>query len=773
MQEKMTQLDTAEIGPDLKTVQALQRRHQNLERELEPLKEKVSRVDLLGNSVKNSYPTEKENVAKSQRDIKDMWQKVQAKALDRRSRLENAVGEQIFTNSAKALLGWVDSVKSQLNADETARDVETANNLLKKHNDLAEEIKTQDDEFRELLKLGKQLVERNPNLKEIPVMMEKLAAEQDAVHRGWAEKEKWLHQCVELQIFNREANKIDATTKAHEAYLEFSDLGNSLDDVEAILKRHNDFENTLGVQDKILKGFSDNADKLIKSQHYDAPAINDRRNQVLGRRQKVKELAQHRQKTLQASKDFQKFAREIDDLNNWLDNKTRIAADESYKDLSNLPRKLQKHQAFERELRSNEGQLRTANKDGESLIKANNRPQEVEEMLERVNEKWKKLVAISLEKGRRLEQASLQREHNKNIEDAKKKLGELESIMQSRQVGTDLRSCKDLMNKHQLLEADILLWEQKIDELVQTSDEMAHEGHFDANNIKNETKNLQNQFKNLKDPVEKRRAALDESLKFHKYVFEIDSELQWINERLPAASSDTMGQNLYQAQSMDKKHKKLQAEIVGHQPVITKALVLGQSLIEQNHPESKSAEDSSAELEKAWNNLQEKAGERAKKLELSLKAQQYLSDAGEIETWLGEKNNILKSTDYGRDRDSATKLLTKHKTIELELDTYSAIIQEMGHTAQLMVTSKHPDSKAIASKQQMIEKMLKSLQKLATQRQVRLMESLYRHEYFAESADLENWIKEQEQAVNSEDYGQDYEHLLVSLSHFNLIRVNN
>lgn len=763
MQEKMTQLDTVELGPDLKTVQALQRRHQNLERELEPLKEKVSRVDLLGNSVKNSYPSEKDNVAKSQRDIKDMWQKVQAKAFDRRSRLENAVGEQIFTNGAKNLLGWVDSVKNQLNADETARDVETANNLLKKHNDLGEEIKTQDDEFRELLNLGRQLVERNPNLTEIPKMLERLAAEQDAVHRGWAEKEKWLQQCVELQIFNREADKIDATTKAHEAYLEYSDLGNSLDDVEAILKRHNDFENTLGAQDKILKGFSDNADKLIKHDHYDAPAINDRRNQVLARRQKVKDNAQNRQNTLQASKEFQKFAADIGDLNNWLDNKTRIAGDESYKDLSNLPRKLQKHQAFERELRANEGQLRSANKDGESLIKANNRPDEVEQMLQDVNQKWKKLIAISLEKGRRLEQASLQREHNKNIEDAKKKLGELDAILQSKQVGNDLRSCKDLLNKHLILEADIAFWEQKIAELVQTSDEMAHEGHFDANNIKNETKNLQNQFKNLKDPVDKRRAALDESLKFHKFNFEVDSELQWINERLPAASSETMGQNLYQAQSMDKKHKKLEDEIDGHQPMINKTLAAGQSLIEQHHPESQKAKESCEELEQAWDNLQEKARERAKKLELSFKAQQYLSDAGEIETWLSEKNNILRSTDYGRDRDSATKLLTKHKTIELELDTYSAIIQENGHTAQLMVTSNHPDSKAIAAKQQMIEKQLKSLQKLATQRQLRLMESLYRHEYFAESAELENWIKEQELAVNSEDYGLDYEHLLVRL----------
>lgn len=75
-----------------------------------------------------------------------MWRKVQDKALDRRSRLENAVGQQIFTNSAKTLLGWVDSVKNQLNADETARDVETAENLLKKHNELGDEIKTQDDE---------------------------------------------------------------------------------------------------------------------------------------------------------------------------------------------------------------------------------------------------------------------------------------------------------------------------------------------------------------------------------------------------------------------------------------------------------------------------------------------------------------------------------------------------------------------------------------------------------------------------------------------------
>lgn len=39
------------------------------------------------------------------------------------------------------------------------------------------------------------------------------------------------------------------------------------------------------------------------------------------------------------------------------------------------------------------------------------------------------------------------------------------------------------------------------------------------------------------------------------------------------------------------------------------------------------------------------------------------------------------------------------------------------------------------------------------------MESLFRHEYFLESDELEQWIAEQMQQASSEDYGQDYEHL--------------
>lgn len=146
MSEKMMQLDTAVLGHDLKTVQALQRRHDNLERELAPVEEKVNKVNNLAISVQQAYPTEKQNIAHKRHEIENLWQEVKQKALDRRVRLESAVGQQIFTNSAKHLLAWVADVKDQLNADNMVRDVQTAEMLLKNHDDLAQEIKAKEDE---------------------------------------------------------------------------------------------------------------------------------------------------------------------------------------------------------------------------------------------------------------------------------------------------------------------------------------------------------------------------------------------------------------------------------------------------------------------------------------------------------------------------------------------------------------------------------------------------------------------------------------------------
>ncbi|XP_066955513.1 spectrin beta chain, non-erythrocytic 5 isoform X7 [Macrobrachium rosenbergii] len=767
MVEKMEKLDTDELGRDLKTVQSLQRRHDQLERELAPVEEKVRRVNMLAESVKASYPREKRAVEARQEEVQEYWGQLKGKALGRRNRLEEAVGQQIFLNSAKSLLNWVGDVKNALNSDEPARDVTTAEHLLKRHQDLGDDIRAHQDEFNELNQLGEKLVKRNPDFDEVQEKMALLGEEQRAIHRGWQEKGDWLRQCMDLQLFNREADQIDAATSSHETFLDFKDLGSTLDDVEALLKRHDDFENTLMAQDERLRAFSEMADKLILAEHYDAKYINERRDQVRDRRAQVKKLAQARREMLNGSVAYQQFKADADDFDKWMADKKKMADDESYRDLSNLERKLQKHEAFERELNANEGQLRRLNKTGQDLISIKHyQSDDIRGTLDDLNNKWKDLCAKTEEKGMKLRQANNQHLYNKTLEETGKNLDALEMALNNKDVGSDLRSCKDLMNKQQNIETDMNNMDRKLTEMRAAGDQMIQEGHFDSENIRKSCNRARSRFDKLKAPAARRRAALEESLRWHEFNFELDAEMQWINEHMPLATSTVLGQNLHEAQNLNKKHVKLTAEIQGHQPQIKKTLSKGNKLKEDNHPERAMIEKRCGELQEAWDDLLAEANERQRKLELNLKAQQYFFEVNEIESWMNEKRNILQTKDYGKDEDVARKLLAKHKALELEIDTYSGIVKEMGTMADSMVKSSHPESKLIKDRQQMMNQDLKDLQKLSAHLRQKLMESMYRHEYFREAEDLEKWIAEQLQTATSEDFGQDYEHLLLLQAKF-------
>ena len=52
-----------------------------------------------------------------------------------------------------------------------------------------------------------------------------------------------------------------------------------------------------------------------------------------------------------------------------------------------------------------------------------------------------------------------------------------------------------------------------------------------------------------------RKQRLQESLQWHQFAFDAESELQWIKDYLPAAASTDYGKNLIGVQKMHKKHQ--------------------------------------------------------------------------------------------------------------------------------------------------------------------------------------------------------------------------
>lgn len=67
-----------------------------------------------------------------------------------------------------------------------------------------------------------------------------------------------------------------------------------------------------------------------------AEDIQERRQQVLDRYRRFKDLSIMRRQKLEDSFRFQFFRRDADELEKWIQEKLQIASDENYKDPSNL-----------------------------------------------------------------------------------------------------------------------------------------------------------------------------------------------------------------------------------------------------------------------------------------------------------------------------------------------------------------------------------------------------------------------------------------------------
>ena len=743
---------------------ALQRKHKGIERELAPIKDKVGQVSQLGRDVILSFPDERSNIEDRIADVQAKWEMLESRATERSQRLEDAVGTQLFNNGTVALLTWVQQTKANLNTNDHVRDVQTAEELLNQHAEIGDEIRTKQDEFTQLIQLGEKMYTRQPS-QDKQDKINLLGEERKAILRGWQEKGDWLRQVRDLQLLNREADHIEAATSAQTKFLDTIDGGED-EDVDSTIKRHEDFTKTMHAQEERMAGFVETADRLLEAGHVESASIQDKKERVAGARHRLKEKMTEKRGLLEESKLFQEFRTQVQEMNDFITDKKRLLRDDAV-GLGNLNNKAKKHEVLEGEIKANSSQLKVLNRTGQQMINRNHfKAEQIGEDLRGVNQAWEDLVDSVKDKGSRLDQAKAQKDYNRLTTDLKTRLGDINAMINSDDIGEDMRHCKALLSQHTTAEQDLDQAEAKVTGLNNVASDLA-DGHFDGDNILRTCSELSTSVAALRSPARARREALERSMKFHEFNFDLARELEWIAEKrtIVAASPDIQG--LQNAQSACKKHKKMEEEINNHNVVIDKVVEGGSKLLEgPEFPASREVVTNTDKLQAAWSDLLASAEKKKDSLQSALKAQQFFFEMGEIESWLAEKSLMVKSTEFGKDEDSSIKLLTKHKGLELEIDTYSGIIKELSSTADTLINSGHPESKQVRSRMEMLTRNLRNLQNDAKDRRNKLVQSIQLHEYMREHNDVKEYIRQQMNTARSQDLGQDYEHLEILLARF-------
>lgn len=681
--EKDAVLSSDDYGRDLASVQALQRKHEGIERDLAALEEKVTSLGTEAKRLEEIHADQAPQIEVKQREIEENWQSLRGKAAERKSRLDDSNNLHRFLADFRDLISWIHDMRAIISADELAKDVAGAEALLESHHEHKGEIDARADSFKSTTEAGTHLVQSGHYAADdVKEKLQELAVERNNLLELWEERRIMYEQCMDLQLFYRDTEQADTWMTKQEAFLANEDLGDSLDSVEALIKKHDDFEKSLAAQEEKIKALDEFASKLIESEHYAHEDVAARRDQLLDRRNKLYKKSGERREMLVAASKYQMFERDCDETKGWINEKLKTASDESYKDPTNLQTKVQKHQNFEAELEANKSRIDSIKETGEELINEDHFASEtIRERIDEIQKLWGQLFEQTEKKGSNLKEASLQQQFFRNVTDIEGWLVDVEGQLMSEDFGKDLTSVQNLQKKHGLLEADIMAHQDRIDGIHVQAQAFVESSHFDADNIEKKNAQVLNRYKNLQEPLSGRKQKLDDALCLQQFLRDVEDEEDWIREKEPIAASTNRGRDLIGVQSLIKKHQGLLAELTGHESRITNVCQLGQGMIGEGHFAAEEIQQKTQELEEKWTGLKDKANQRKQDLDDSLQAQQYFADANEGESWMREKEPIAANTDYGKDEDSAEALLKKHEAFFADLEAYRTVIEGLREQA--------------------------------------------------------------------------------------------
>ena len=761
--EKAEALNIEDLGKDLRSVQALQRKHEGLERDLAALGDKLNALEEDSAKMAKNHPESIEEITERKAEIYKTWEELQQTAMARKEKLLDSYDLQRFFSDYRDLMDWISNMKSLINSEEMATDVTVAEALLERHQEHRTEVDARAGTFQAFELFGQQLLQANHYASD--EVQEKLDSIKDAkqdLEKAWISRRMQLDQGLELQLFYRDCEQAENWMTSREAFLSADEAdgenGGEGDTVEAMIKKHEDFDKAIGNQEEKIESLTTYADQLMSSEHYAHTDIQNKKDEVLKRWANLKEALIEKRSKLGESQTLQQFSRDADEIENWMLEKLQLAEEESYKDPANIQSKHKKHQAFEAELAANAERIQSVLSMGQNLIerrKCSGSEEAVQQRLEKISEQWETLTKKTSEKSMKLKEANRQRTFIAAVKDLDFWLGEVDSLLSTDDSGKDLASVQNLTKKHQLLEADILSHEERINDMNEQADTLVTCEQFDTQDIDDKRNKLNAHFAKIKELATNRQSRLTEANTLHNFFRDIADEESWIKEKKLLVGSDDYGRDLNGVLNLKKKHKRIVSELSNHEATIESIQLAGQTLIEASKYGSEEIVQRLNTLASSWKELNEIASTRTQKLEESIIYQKFLTRIDEEEAWITEKQQLLTVPDLGENMATVQSLLKKHEAFENDLVTHKSKCDEINEAGQELIQAKNHHADSIVQRCDQLRNKMHNLGELANVRKQNLHDNSAYLKFMWRADVVESWIADKEANVRSDDCGKD------------------
>uniref|UniRef100_UPI003AAF66A3 spectrin beta chain, non-erythrocytic 1 isoform X4 n=1 Tax=Centroberyx gerrardi TaxID=166262 RepID=UPI003AAF66A3 len=233
-----------EMGRDQNTVETLQRMHTTFEHDIQALGTQVRQLQEDAVRLQSAYAGDKaDDIQRRESEVLEAWRSLLEACDGRRLRLLDTSDKFRFFSLVRDLMLWMEDVIRLIEAQENPRDVSSVELLMNNHQGIKAEIDARNDSFTSCIELGKALLARKHYAaEEIKEKLLQLTDKRKEMIDKWEDRWEWLRLILEVHQFSRDAGVAEAWLLGQEPYLSSREMGQSVDEVEKLIKRHEAFE---------------------------------------------------------------------------------------------------------------------------------------------------------------------------------------------------------------------------------------------------------------------------------------------------------------------------------------------------------------------------------------------------------------------------------------------------------------------------------------------------------------------------------------------------
>merc|ERR1719328_420670 len=446
--------------------------------------------------------------------------------------------------------------------------------------------------------------------------------------------------------FNRKAGMRETWLSENQRLVSQDNFGFDLAAVEAAAKKHEAIETDIFAYEERVQAVISVASELETEKYHDIDKINGRRDNVLRLWNYLLELLKARRSRLELSLQLQhNFQEMVYILDSMEELKLRLLSDDYGKHLLGVEDLLQKHSLVEADINVLGERVKQVVQQSQRFLEEEAEdgykpcdPSIIVERVTALEDAYGELVSLSVERRSRLEESRQLWQFYWDMAEEENWVKEMGHVLSQGDIGHDLTTIHLLLSKHKSLETEIRAHEHSLRQSMAVGQDLIDQGHFGSHHVQERLDDVNAKWDNLIRLMDNRKRRLTEAVDFHQFLTDADDVDTWMLDVLRLVSSDDIGKDESNVQTLLKKHKETTDELKNYASTIDTLHEQGSTLGEDDMP---MVQERLASIDKRYKELQELAKLRKQRLLDALSLFKLFTEADGVEQWINEKEKML------------------------------------------------------------------------------------------------------------------------------------